>query len=229
VGCNTKPISSLSSNNSHTKYATTQAAPKLHENYNSIKAIIKKEKNELSNLYKLNNRLDYEAAASKYLQLFEQKIVPSWLGTTWNFYGTTKVPQQGTIACGYFVTTTLFDMGVNINVAKYAQCGSDIMAKHLIDKKNYSNLSNLSFESFIKNLKSRKPFLAIVGLDFHTGYILNNGKELYFIHSSYINKRGVIKQIAAESGELKSSKWKSMGFITEDKKFIQNWVIKLGN
>jgi len=33
-----------------------------------------------------------------------KEIFPSWYGTPWNFNGTTEVPQQGKIACGYFVS-----------------------------------------------------------------------------------------------------------------------------
>jgi hypothetical protein len=194
------------------------------ENYTKVKAFIHNEKNKLITYYKNNPTYNYEKASKKFIDLFDTKMTPIWLGTTWNFNGTTKTPKTGTIACGYFVTTTLYDMGIKIDIAKYAQCGSDIMTKHLIDKKNYTNLSNLSFDNFITTLKNKKPFLAIVGLDYHTGYILNNGKDLFFIHSSYINNRGVIKQIAAQSGELKGSKWKSIGYITDDKKFMENWL-----
>src|SRR6476660_4877291 len=31
-----------------------------------------------------------------------KEIFPSWYGTPWDFNGTTEVPQQGKIACGYF-------------------------------------------------------------------------------------------------------------------------------
>ncbi|MCL2715253.1 MAG: hypothetical protein FWD68_11870 [Alphaproteobacteria bacterium] len=38
-------------------------------------------------------------------------LFPVWYGTPWNFNGTTRVPGQGTIACGYFVTGILSDAG----------------------------------------------------------------------------------------------------------------------
>ncbi len=228
IGCN----SSFKNENALTNITQKETTPSTQivsikdtlENYTTVKAFIQKSKNALISYYKTKPKENYEKASKKYLELFENKIIRSWLLTRWNFNGTTKIPKQGTIACGYFVTTTLYDMGINIDISKYAQCGSDIMTKHLIDKKNYINLSNLSFDNFIKTLKNKKPFLAIVGLDYHTGYILNNGKELFFIHSSYIKNRGVIKQIAAESKELLSSKWKTIGFISNDVKFMKNWL-----
>ena len=39
-------------------------------------------------------------------------IAPAWIGTKWDFNGITEVPQQGKIACGYFVTTVLRDAGL---------------------------------------------------------------------------------------------------------------------
>ena len=37
-----------------------------------------------------------------------------WKGTPWDFNGTTRIPGQGTIACGYFVTTALQDAGFDL-------------------------------------------------------------------------------------------------------------------
>src|SRR4051812_5282380 len=50
-----------------------------------------------------------------------ETIIPEWIGTAWNFYGTSEKPHEGTIACGYFVTTILRDAGVNLARIKLAQ------------------------------------------------------------------------------------------------------------
>ncbi len=115
-------------------------------------------------------------------------------------------------------------MQVPINRVKLGQAASETMMLNLTTKPFYNNYSNLNYDAFINNLKKQKPFLAIVGLDKHTGFLLNNGKELYFVHSSYINRRGVVKQIALQSPELKSSNWRSVGFICNDNNFIKKWV-----
>src|SRR5690606_907796 len=49
------------------------------------------------------------------------EIIPYWYGTEWDFEGHTAIPNEGKIACGYFVSTTLRDMGLNINRYKLAQ------------------------------------------------------------------------------------------------------------
>ena len=38
-----------------------------------------------------------------------------WIGTVWDFNGVTRTPKQGAIACGYFVTNVLTDLGFKIN------------------------------------------------------------------------------------------------------------------
>ena len=42
-------------------------------------------------------------------------IIPHWYGTPWDFNGHTSIPNQGEIACGYFVSTTLRDIGLKLN------------------------------------------------------------------------------------------------------------------
>src|SRR6478609_2933662 len=64
-------------------------------------------------------------------QTLYQKMVPYWLGTTWDFNGYTAIPGQGTVACGYFVSTTLRHMGVNVNRYKLAQQYSHAIVKSL--------------------------------------------------------------------------------------------------
>lgn len=49
------------------------------------------------------------------------RIIPYWQGTTWSFEGHTNTPQQGNIACGYFISTTLKYVGINVNRYKLAQ------------------------------------------------------------------------------------------------------------
>ncbi len=185
---------------------------------------IKAEKEKVKTYYKNNPTANYNYAKKQFLYLFEHHLLPQWMGTKWDFNGTTQQPQQGAIACGYFVSTTLLQMQFPINRIKYGQAASEITMLHLTNKNYYKIYSNLTYNNFINTLKAQKPFLAIVGLDKHTGYLLNNGKELYFIHSTYVNRKGVVKQIAAQSAELKSNKWRSVAFLTNDESFLQKWL-----
>lgn len=140
-------------------------------------------------------------------------LLPRWYGTEWNFYGTTETPGKGTIACGYFVTTVLRDAGINLNRIKLSQCASEEMIKKVTRKESISRFRNKPQQEFINEMLLKEPGLYIVGLDFHTGFIYHNGKELFFIHSSYAYPKKVIREKADQSGVLSASKYKIIGKI----------------
>jgi len=136
-----------------------------------------------------------------------------WYGTEWDFNGTTEEPGKGKIACGYFVTTILRDMGVPVKRYKHAQMASEDMINEICLKNNISRYANEDNPSFVEKMKAKGVGLYIVGLDFHTGFILNDGQEIYFVHSSYAGKKVVISEIASESLVLGASKRKVIGRI----------------
>jgi hypothetical protein len=196
----------------------------INTKYKILKQQINNTKLQIAKQHKSVDANNSQKIAKQFIQLFEQKMVPAWLGTAWNFNGTTTTPLTGQIACGYFVTTTLLHMGYPIDRVKYAQCASSQMMKYLVDSTHYKNYSPNSFDFFITKLKKKEDFLAVIGLDKHTGYLLKSNNQLYFVHSSYIGNRGVVKQIAQYSNELKGSRWRSVAFLTEDKFFLEKWL-----
>ncbi len=146
-----------------------------------------------------------------YSRFIVDSIIPYWYGTKWNFYGTTEVPQTGSIACGYFVTTVLRDAGLHINRIKLAQAASEEMMKTVCYKNSLNRFSNVSMQGFIAGLHQLENGLYIVGLDFHTGFIYHENQELYFIHASYQTPQIVIQQNVHESTILAASKYKVVG------------------
>lgn len=139
-----------------------------------------------------------------YLFKFINYDVPNyWMGTPWSFNGTSREPQKSTIACGYFVTNTLTDFSFDINKTFLAQQASSVMIKKLCkDIKYFNNRQDL--EKYI--LSKDKNQVYIVGLDFHTGFITRENKDTYFIHSSYIKNKGVVKESTQTSQALNASK-----------------------
>jgi hypothetical protein len=138
-------------------------------------------------------------------------IIPYWYGTKWNFYGDTQEPQKGSIACGYFVTTVLRDAGLHINRVKLAQLASEEMIKTVCHRNSIKRYSNTPIQTFLADVQQIENGLYVIGLDFHTGFIYQNNKELYFIHASYQTPQMVIRQNAIESSILASSKYKVIG------------------
>lgn len=186
--------------------------PLVLDTIKTIKQKLRKDKASVSVLEK------------KFTQLITTKVFPYWYGTQWNFYGTTEKPNEGTIACGYFVTTTLRDMGVPIKRAKMAQCASEEMIRSLTSKKNIHRFSNTSMEDFEKQLQKLGNGLYIVGLDNHTGFILLSAEGKYFIHASGIYPFQVVKETLSESLILRKSNYRVVGKISGDELFLKKWV-----
>jgi hypothetical protein len=181
----------------------------------SIKSIKK-------NLYK--KKANKSQLGQTFLRLTNNKIFPYWYGTKWNFNGTTETPNEGSIACGYFVTTVLRDMGVPIKRAKMAQCASEEMIRSLVAKKNIHHLSECSIEEFEKKLKKHGNGLYVIGLDNHTGFLSVAEEGSFFIHSSGMYPFQVVKEKVIESKVLSKSRYRVVGKLTSDQDFLESWV-----
>lgn len=149
---------------------------------------------------------------------FINNDVPNyWVGTKWDFNGTTRLPKSGTIACGYFVTTVLDDFGIKLKRIYLAQQVSSVMISTLCEKKSIKNFSTIDqVENYLKNRNKKEIF--IVGLDFHTGFIIKDDSKMYFLHSNYIKKEGVVKEEIRNSKALLSSKSFMIGSVSKNPK-----------
>lgn len=153
-----------------------------------------------------------------------ETIVPNWIGTKWDFNGTSEEPQKGTVACGYFVTTILRDAGFQIARTKLAQCASEQMIRSLVQARYIQRFSNVSIENFIAAIPPNNIDIYIIGLDNHTGFIYNDGKDIYFIHSSYVGSRNVQQELAINSTVLRKSRYKVLARLSEDERVLENWI-----
>jgi hypothetical protein len=163
------------------------------------------------------------AAAKQFM--FDQltkEIFPSWYGTKWDFNGTTETPKEGHIACGYFVTTTLRDLGLKVPRIKWAQAASETMIMAATNQvKRFSNTNMKVVEEW---LIARPNAIYIVGLDNHTGYVYKRDKQLLFVHSSPYNKvHGVIAEGINSHSPLTVSNYRVFGEILTDE-MVLNWI-----
>lgn len=154
------------------------------------------------------------------------EIFPSWYGTSWDFNGTTEVPQQGKIACGYFVSTVLRDAGWKVQRARLAQQASENIILSLTTDSHVKRFRRVAIGNFVDAVKKWGAGIYVVGLDIHTGFIINTGAEVYFIHSSYVEPYSVVREKATESKILTASKYRVLGKITADDQFIEKWLLK---
>lgn len=190
----------------------------------------KKYQQLLKSIPKLKANIQQNTSTEKLIQgreLFTNLLVDSifnyWYGTKWDFNGHTKTPRNGEIACGYFITTTLKDLGIRLNRIKLAQQASSEIIKKLCKPstiKMYSNLNQL--KSYLAPLKDNE--ILILGLDYHVGFVVKRGGKNYFIHSNYIEREGVIKEELATSMAIQSSNIYMIGNISQNDPLILDWL-----
>lgn len=186
--------------------------------YDEFKLSLDKKKKALRNSSSLQPLVDF------WVSNIADSLYQYWKSTPWDFNGTTVVPQKGKIACGYFVTTLLRDMGVKLNRVALSVCPSSEMMKKLTPGQKLDNQSLLRLNDFEARIKLKGNAVYIIGLDYHTGFIVCDGQKVWFIHSNYINREGVVKEPVLFSSALRSSKTKWLISLTDDKDFMQKWL-----
>lgn len=148
-----------------------------------------------------------------------------WYGTPWDFNGVTRTPKSGKIACGYFVTIVLNDVGFKIPRVKWAQSASEVFIKKLSSSSDIKRFSNKPIEEVKKYLLQKGNGIYIVGLDVHTGYIKVKDGEAWFIHSSYYKPEiGVLSEKVDTINPLSDSNYVVIGKLLSDE-MILNWMM----
>lgn len=150
-------------------------------------------------------------------------IIPYWYGTQWSFEGMTRTPQQGSIACGYFVNTVLLDAGFNIPRIRWSQLASETEISKLCGSnvKRFWNTPMAEVEQFLKNSGNG---IYMVGLDMHVGFIVVRNSNISFIHSNYYSpSEGVMSQSIFQESPLTYSKYRVIGKLLSNQMII-NWI-----
>lgn len=151
-------------------------------------------------------------------------VIPAWYGTAWDFNGTSETPQQGRIACGYFVSTVLRDAGLKVERVRLAQQASENIILSLTTNDFVKRFRGVPIGEFVATINEWGSGIYIVGLDVHVGFIVNTGDDIYFIHSSYQEPYKVIKEKAIDSRILASSNYRVLGKVFDDTQLISNWL-----
>ncbi|MEI7822731.1 MAG: hypothetical protein WCK55_17605 [Verrucomicrobiota bacterium] len=153
------------------------------------------------------------------------ELASQWMGTAWDFNGTTQKPREGKIACGYFVTTLLRDAGFDVERSKLGQQASEVISTTMTTREFIRTRSGESLAVFVTACRKHQAGVYLVGLDSHTGYLVNDGAELWFVHAAYDEAaRYVVVEKAGESAYLEGSKYRQVAFFTEDKNFLLGWL-----
>ena len=161
--------------------------------------------------------------AQKYLLAISDDFFRAWYDTPWTFHGHSQTPKEGSIACGYFITTTLRDMGFNIPRIKWAQQASEYLIKKV--STDIRRFQQKPMKDVIAYIESKGEGLYIVGLDSHVGYIYYINDKLSFVHANYYKpKIGVMSEPLIGRNPLNDSRYKVIGKIF-DKDMVTNWIL----
>jgi hypothetical protein len=173
-----------------------------------------------------SGKISLDSIKSEFTTHLVDRIIPHWYGTPWSFGGHTAVPNQGKIACGYFISTTLRDMGIKLNRYKLAQkspideaqvisCGSEI----------YSVVEDSPEKAFAEIDRLTREGLHFIGFDEgHVGYLLKREGELLLIHSNYLSPNSVCIEPLKESRVFKSFSKFHLVNISNNNRLIQHWL-----
>jgi len=203
----------------------------LFISYTSIKNNVNTSRKQLAQSYKnaTNKSVTLNQIRDKFTNHLVADIIPQWFGTKWSFNGYTETPKSGSIACGYFVSTILRDVGLNINRYKLAQKAPYHEAKVIACGTIIETLQNKTKEELKTYfIEHKKDGLYFIGLDFHVGFILKEGKNVSFIHSNYLNNSGPVMEKIENSKVMNSSVYHFCSITHNDvllKKWLNNEVI----
>jgi len=199
--------------------------------YGRIKEQIQAERNRFSIAYAMSTSLIekeriLDSARSYIYNMLLNRIIPFWYGVKWDFNGYANDPYEGKISCAYFVSTTLRDVGFNLNRYKFAQQKPEWEASTLgfgHDIMIFENpgLSSVSGCEILLHGKISDG-LYFVGLDNHVGYLLVLAGNIYFINSSHIIKEVVFEK-ARFSKAFRSSQYQIVEISANDK-LIACWI-----
>lgn len=165
----------------------------------------------------------------QFTQHLVDELIPYWYGTPWSFGGHTAMPNKGEIACGYFISTTLRDMGVRLNRYRLAQkspideakaisCGMEVLT---LTAKNSS-------DALTKIDTHTKEGLYFIGFDEgHVGYLLKKDNKLLLIHSNYFAPAKVCVESLETSRVFQSFKKFHLMDITHNEALLSKWMNNL--
>lgn len=156
------------------------------------------------------------------LSAIDGELFPAWLGTPWEFHGTTETPGEGAIACGYFVSTVLRDAGLRVERVRLAQQASELIVKTLSPSSEILRFRNRRIEEVLAAVRERGDGLYVVGLDFHVAFLRIAGDRAELCHSSVFEPVAVVCEPAAEAQGM-VSRYHVVGRLFTDRQLL-DWL-----
>lgn len=195
--------------------------------YGERKAAIARVRTELARRFEAATTDDARAtiraeAREQAVAALTGSLFPAWDGTPWAFYGTTQEPGTGEIACGYYVSTTLRDAGFEVERVAMAQQPAENIIKTLVPSTQIRRYRTGDVRAVVAGVAADGPGLYVVGLDFHVGYLWNDGADVRMCHSSWLGQGGVVCEDAASSPAMVSG-YHVVGKLMSDD-MVERWL-----
>jgi len=171
----------------------------------------------------INQKKVIDSARQHIFDKIKNQLYPHWKGTRWAYSGTTETPRKGKIACGYFVSTVLRDVGFDLERVKLAQQASEKIVKTFAEEEDIQRFHHKPIKTFVKEVIAMGDGLYIVGLDTHVGMMLVENGKAQFVHSAQSLLSGVRAENPLKSRVLKRSKYRIVGKALSDEVIIK-WL-----
>lgn len=154
------------------------------------------------------------------------KLMRCWLGTPWDFSGTSQIPGEGKIACGYYVSTVMRDAGFQVERIPLAQQPSQNIIETFIPRPQMHVRAGMNYHKFLAEVTQRGPGVRIVGLDKHVAFLVVTGDgDIRFIHSSGGAAKSVVDQNRQDATTLQRSRYRVTGNITGSDEVVHEWLM----
>ena len=157
----------------------------------------------LESLKKLHD--NHLVTGEAFTHLLVYQLIPYWYGTPWAFEGYSATPNTGSIACGYFVSTTLLHMGLHVNRYKLAQQLPVHEALSIAGEDRVLTVEILPDTNRAEALVQACPENGVYFIGFdqsHVGYLYRSGACSFIIHSDYLSTGVVAIESALNSPVL---------------------------
>lgn len=206
-----------------------EAKPKPDpERYETLIVELQRWRTDLAEDHKLAKSAEERAAVERDARLILELMLPEmmrcWLGTPYDFNGTAEKPGEGGLACGYFVSTVLRDAGFRVNRYRLAQQPSENIIRTFLPADSCELRVGKNYGAYADWVEKKEPGVYLVGLDTHVGFIVNRVDGMRFVHSSGVEKVGVVNESRGQAGALQKSKWRLLGGLTQEADVIRMWL-----
>ena len=192
--------------------------------YPRARAELEAHRIELSATWKKHPAEARQNARTTLLSYLETSAFPAWEGTTWNFYGTSTTPREGTIACGYYVTTVLEQAGFHLERVRLAQQASAYIVSTLARETRVDWIRPADNAAAVKEIHQRfGDGLFVIGFDFHVGFLRLDGKRAAFCHSSFIEPGSVTCEDPVASGAFASRTYVVADALND--RVLDDWIL----